>query len=206
MGILVLGAGGHGKVAADILRRGGRRFISETVLGFLDDDETTWGATRLGLPVLGAIAQYAQFQPTGLVMGIGSNKARSSIVERLNADALWQNAIHPTAILAESARIGRGVLIAAGAIINPDAVIGDFAVINTGTTIDHDCSIGAYAHIAPGVNLAGGVQVGEGTLVGIGAKVIPYTTIGAWAVIGAGAVVVRAVPDGATAMGVPARW
>ena len=44
-GILVLGAGGHGKVVADILCRAGT-----PAMGFLDDDPETWGTTRLGLP------------------------------------------------------------------------------------------------------------------------------------------------------------
>jgi sugar O-acyltransferase (sialic acid O-acetyltransferase NeuD family) len=201
MSILVVGAGGHGKVAADILLRAG-----QTVLGFVDDDEATWGTAPLGLPVFGATVDYAKFQVTGLVMGIGSNRARKAVVERISVGTVWQSAIHPAAVIAESARIGRGVLIAAGAIINPDAVVGDFAIINTGATVDHDCALGAYVHIAPGVNLAGGVQVGEGTLIGVGARVIPYQRIGAWAIIGAGGVVVRDVPDGVTAKGVPARW
>lgn len=201
-GILIIGAGGHGKVVADILLG-----QSMPVLGFLDDDPTTWGTSRLGLPVLGAIDAFSDYSPEGLVMGIGSNALRQDIVRRFGslAQELWRSAIHPKAILAPSARIGRGTVIAAGAIVNPDAFVGEHVIINTGATVDHDCHIGDFVHIAPGVHLAGGVHVGEGSLVGIGSKVIPNRCIGQWTTIGAGAVVVDDIPSHTVAVGVPAR-
>src|SRR4051812_34817220 len=122
MGILVMGAGGHAKVVADILLCQG-----VAVLGFLDDDVATWGTMRLGLPVLGGIATYADYQPEGLVLGIGSNAARRRLVAQLGprAQPLWRNAVHPRAIVAASVRLGQGVVVVAGAVINPDSVLGD---------------------------------------------------------------------------------
>ena len=201
-GILVLGAGGHGKVVADILCCQGR-----TVRGFLDDDPATWGGTRLGLPVLGAIATYVEYAPDGLVLGIGDIATRTQVVERLGAPAhpLWCNAIHPTAIVARSVQLGCGVAIAAGVIVNPDTTLGDHSVINTGATVDHDCIIGAHVHVGPGVHLAGGIQVGRAAFIGIGASVNPWLTIGDGATVGAGSVVVADVPCHVTVKGVPAR-
>jgi len=201
-GILIIGAGGHGKVVADILLR-----QSAPVLGFLDDDPTTWGTSRLGLPVLGAVDTFSDYSPEGLVMGIGSNVLRQEIVRRLGsvAQELWRSAIHPEAILASTAKIGRGTVIAAGAVVNPDTFVGEHVIINTGATVDHDCQIGDFAHIAPGVHLAGGVCVGEGSLLGIGSSVIPCCSIGQWTTIGAGAVVVDDIPSHTVAVGIPAR-
>lgn len=202
-GVLVVGAGGHAKVVADIL-------VCTGIVpgGFLDDDEITWGDSRLGFLVLGSIDSYGKYTPKGLVMGIGSNLVREQVVSRLGSDAssLWHSAIHPRATVAPSAQIGQGVTIAAGAIVNPEATIGDFAIINTGATIDHDCVIGSYAHIAPGAHLSGGVRVGVGALIGVGGSIAPGCSVGDWAVVGAGAVVVRDIPTRVTAKGVPARW
>ena len=202
-GVLIIGAGGHAKVVADILI-----CQSVNVAGFVDDDPALWQKQVLRLPVLGSIDSCMNYAPDGLVVGIGSNAVRRAIVERLGGQAtsLWRTAIHPSAIVAKSAQVGPGTVIMAGAIVNPDSVIGSHAIINTSATVDHDCSIGDYTHIAPGTTLGGGVRIGTGTIVGIGSVVMPGRTIGEWATIGAGAVVVYDVPDRVVAKGVPARW
>jgi len=201
-GVLILGAGGHAKVVADILCCQGT-----PVMGFLDDDPATWGATRLGFPVLGGIATYRTHMPSGLILGLGDIAARRAVVERLGACArdLWCNAIHPHATVANSVRLGRGVAVMARSVVNPDAILGDHSVVNTGATVDHDCVIEAYAHIGPGAHLAGGIRVGAGTLIGVGANITPCLTVGDGAVVGAGSVVVDDIPAHVTVKGVPAR-
>jgi sugar O-acyltransferase (sialic acid O-acetyltransferase NeuD family) len=202
-GVLIIGAGGHGKVIADI-------FLCQgvSVMGFLDDDPTTWGTTQLNLPVLGGIDSLPDYDPDGIVLGIGSNEARRTLAEMWDSrvKSLWCSAIHPRATIAASVRMGHGVVVAAGAVINPDSVLGDHVIINTGSTVDHDCTIGDYAHIAPGVSLAGGVSIGQGALMGLGSTIIPDRSVGNWSVVGAGAVVVRDIPDRVLAKGVPAHW
>lgn len=201
-GILILGAGGHGKVVADILQ-----CQKIQVMGFLDDDSTRWGTLQLDLPVLGPVESYAQYAPNGLVIGVGNLEARQDIVRRLGTQAypLWRDAIHPRAIIAQSVQLGRGVMVAAGAVVNPDAVLGEHVIVNTGCTIDHDSVVGDFSHIAPGAHLAGGVTIGRETLIGIGATVIEGKYVGDRAVVGAGAVVIHDISDGMTAVGVPAR-
>lgn len=199
---LIVGAGGHAKVVADILLSGGHQ-----VAGFLDDQSDRWGTTWFGLPVLGGVDDWAEYKPEAMVLGIGDNDARRQIVQRLGQAAarLWQNAIHPRATLAGSVRLGHGLIVVAGAVVNPDVELGDHVIVNTGATIDHDCVVGAFAHVSPGVHLSGGVQVGEGAWLGVGSAVIPGRSIGAWSVVGAGAVVIRDIPANSVAVGVPAR-
>ena len=202
MGILILGAGGHAKVVADIL-------LSQAidVLGFLDDDPAVWQTQPMGLPVLGAIDTFAAYAPTGLVLGIGSNQVRQQIVRRLGAAAapLWISAVHPSAAVSPTVCIGKGAVVMAHTVINADARLGNHVIVNTAATIDHDCILGDYCHVAPGTHLAGGVQVGSGALIGIGAVVTPYRSIGAWATVGAGATVIRDVAAETTVVGTPAR-
>lgn len=197
--VFIIGAGGHAKVVADILLLQGY-----TIVGYLDDNPAAWDTRPLGLPVLGSIDSYAQFNPDALALGIGANHVRRALFERI--PGLWINAIHPTATIASSVQMGQGIVAAAHSVINPDTKIGNGVIINTGATVDHDCNIGDYAHIAPGAHLAGSVVIGSGTLVGIGAQIVPSCSVGERAIIGAGATVIGDVPPHVTAVGTPARW
>ncbi len=201
-GCLIIGAGGHAKVIADILHCQGVK-----VLGFVDDNPNLVGQTILGLPVVGLIGHWANFEPSSVILGIGSNAARRAVAERLetSAELPWITAIHPSAIIAKSVRIGNGTVIMAGAVINPDTVLGQHVIINTASSVDHDCTIGSYVHIAPGTHVAGGVSIGSEAFLGIGTSVIPNRKIGENAIIGAGAVVISDIPPNVTAVGVPAK-
>ena len=189
--VYLYGASGHGKVIKDILEAQG---IS--VDAFVDDDQ---GISQIsGIPVL-----HNSEGLSPMIVSIGINKTRKTIAERLSCK--FGVAIHPSAIVSPSAKIGEGTVVMPGAIINADAVIGKHCIINTGASIDHECVIGDYCHIAPHATLCGQVRVGEGSLIGVGASVIPCIEIGEWCTVGAGAAVVANVPDDKTVVGVPAK-
>lgn len=205
--ILILGAGGHAKVLLDALLAGGF-----APLGLLDRDATRVGGEVLGCPVLGTDAALDGFDPreTLLVNGLGSTRhagARAALFMRMREQGYrFLSVIHPAAVVATSASLGQGVQIMAGAVVQAGAVLGDNVILNTGARLDHDCRLGDHAHVAPGATVCGGVRIGPRTHLGSGATVIEGTTIGKDCLIGAGAVVVRDVPDGVTALGMPARW
>lgn len=183
------GASGHGKVIKEILELSG-----QVVDGFIDDDEVI---TELaGLPVW-----HDAQEKSPIIISIGSNSVRKMISQRLHSE--FGVAIHPSAIVSPSAKIGEGTVVMPGAIINADAVIGCHCIINTGASVDHDCVVGDYCHIAPHATLCGLVQVGEGTLIGVGTSVKQCVNIGKWSVIGAGSVVVTDIPDEVVAFGNP---
>ena len=204
--VLVIGAGGHAQVVADILLRAYEAGADYAPIGFLDDDPTLADTDVLGLPVLGTIAQLGEFNHDAVIVAIGDNHTRARIFESVRTQGgEIANAVHPAAVVAPDVRLGDGVMICAGVVVNTGTVIGDNVILNTGCTVDHHNQIGNHAHIAPGVQLGGDVTIGEGTLVGIGAAVIPQRRVGAWSMIGAGAVVTKNIPSHTTAVGVPAR-
>ena len=196
----LFGASGHGKVVKDILNAKGVK-----VEAFVDDN----------LQVNECAGRKVLHDAKGLspiIVSIGVNRIRKIVVERLLADAKacgndleFATAIHPSAIISPTAKIGEGTVVMAGAVINADAVIGKHCIVNTGATVDHDCVIEDYCHIAPGANVSGGTHIGEGTWIGVGACVIQCIKIGKDCMIGAGSVVVKDIPDDVTAYGNPCR-
>ncbi len=203
MSVIICGAGGHGKVVADVLERGQRY----RVLGFLDDRNELAGRQIGGHGVLGSIQGFLQngIRQSPLILAVGSNETRQRLaMEMKAAGTQFVTAIHPSAQIGRDVVIGPGTVIMANAVVNPGARIGAHVIINTAATVDHDCVVEDFAHIAPGAHLAGTVSVGQGALLGTGVSAVPAVRIGCWTVVGAGATVVRDLPDRVTAVGTPA--
>ncbi|QQR69794.1 MAG: acetyltransferase [Alphaproteobacteria bacterium] len=201
--VILIGAGGHAKVVIELFQAMGRR-VAFCVGGAADIADHC-----LDVPVLAGDEHLARLFAKGYrhaFVAIGSNVMRRRMAdEARKIGFILVSAVSPRAVLSPSCRLGTGVAVMAGVVVNAESVIEDLVILNTGASVDHDCRIGVTAHIAPQCALAGNVQVGESTFLGVGCKVIPGVRIGAGTVIGAGSVVIRDIPDGVTAMGVPAR-
>jgi sugar O-acyltransferase (sialic acid O-acetyltransferase NeuD family) len=206
MRVLIIGAGGHGQIVADILMAASRHGGDDYACGYLDHNEDLWRKAVVDLRVLGSIEECARFEHDAVIVGVGDNRTRKRLFERLSR-SLERFAIarHPSAVLSANCSIGHGSVVCAGAIVNTGASVGANVILNTACSIDHHNVIGDHAHIAPGVRLGGDVKIGQGALVGIGAIVLPGRRVGAWSIVGAGAVVTEDVPEGTVAVGCPAR-
>lgn len=202
-GLLVAGAGGHGRVVAD----------AAALLG-------TWGEIALlddGLPpgarvsdwsVLGplAYAEKLRARYSSLVVAIGNNSVRLDWTKRYLAQGLdVVSVVHPSANVGRAVELARGTVVLAGAVINTGVATGLGCIINSGAVVEHDCRLGAGVHISPGAVLAGQVVVGDYSWVGAGAVVREKIRIGRDVTVGIGSAVVADVEDGLTLGGVPAR-
>ncbi len=206
--VVGFGAGGHGKVVIEILRA----MREYEVVGLLERKPELRGTRVLGVEVLGDDDLMAQLKQRGVnhafigLGTIGDTRLRRQLYEKVSGFGfLIVRAIHPTAVIAESANIGVGPTIMAGAIVNADASIGSNVIINTGAIVEHDCMIGDHSHIATGARLAGAVEIGAGSHIGLGAMIRQGIRVGEGALVGAGAVVVKDVPAWTTVIGVPAK-
>ncbi|WP_454761015.1 acetyltransferase [Caulobacter segnis] len=201
-GVVIIGGGGHAKVVIESLRASGH-----TVAAIVDADPTP--REVLGVPVVGDDLKLPALKEQGLsqlFVAIGDNRLREKLGRKAQGlGFVLVNAIHPSAVISPSAKLGQGVAVMAGVAINADTDVGDLAIINTGAVVDHDGRLGVACHLGPASALAGGVTVGDRAFLGVGARVIPGVTIGADTTVGAGGVVVRDLPDGVLAVGVPAR-
>ena len=198
--VIIIGAGGHAKVIADIIYKSG-----DNLIGFLDDNLANKGKEiYLGKKVLGTTKDIENYNKNYFVIGIGNNSIRKKINNENNLKLY--TAIHPSAIIAQDVKIGTGSVIMAGVVINPGTVIGKNCIINTCSSLDHDNLLEDYVHISPGAHLAGTVTIKEGTWICTGATIINNITIAQNNIIGAGSVVIKDInEENGTYVGVPVK-
>ena len=200
--VLIIGAGGHGKVVADAALRSGR-----TIVGFLDD-RADQISMIIGIPVLGPVAsldargnQFSQ-----VIVAVGDAHKRMELIERLLGLGLKIPVIvDPSAVISRFATLAAGTVVLAQAAVNAGARIGMGVIVNTGATVDHDSVLGDGVHICPGVHLGGNVVVQRTSWIGVGSSVRQGICVGTNVTVGAGSVVVSDVADGEMVMGVPAK-
>ncbi len=193
--LLIIGAGGHGRVVADIALTTGR-YIE---ISFLDDANPV----DFKYPILGKVNTAHKYIEThDIFVAIGNANVRKRIMKELNTE--FVTLIHKSSVIGLDVKIGQGTVVMPGAIINAGAVVGDGVIVNTSTSIDHDCIVGDYCHVSVGSHLCGTVNVGDKTWIGAGATIVNNINICDNCMIGAGAVVVKDINESGTYIGVPA--
>jgi sugar O-acyltransferase (sialic acid O-acetyltransferase NeuD family) len=195
--LIILGAGGHGRVVASTARAAGFEIDA-----FYDDDSALWGRTVDGIRVAGPIDDLLTPSPIPAVIAIGDNRTRSRIAERL--DLAWAIVRHPASYVAPEAALGVGTVLSPGAVVQPGANVGAHVILNVHAVVDHDAHVADHAHLS-GAHLGAGARIGVGAFMGLGSIVLPGIHLGDWAILGAGSVAIADVEAGTTAVGVPAR-
>lgn len=193
--LVILGAGGQGRVAKDIGVLCGYKNIF-----FLDD------AKRTDIEIAGKISDFCEFmEDSDFFVALGDNNCREKISKKLEDNGInIVSLIHPSAVIGSNVKIGKGTIVMAGAVINTGAVIGDGVIVNTASSVDHDNYLDDFSHVAVGVHLAGTVKIGKRTFLGAGSVIINNIVVCNDAVVGAGAVVVKDISEKGTYVGVPA--
>ncbi len=207
--IVIVGAGGHGNVLAEIISLSGKYEFA----GFTDiDGQENMGRKNGFQHILGTddilpglLSKGIEFAAIG-VGSVGYNGNRKKIFGKiLHIGFRLPVLIHPGAVVSGSARLGRATAVMANATVNTNAEIGENVIVNSGAIVEHDCRVEDHVHVASGACLASGVRVGRESHIGAGSAVIQGVSIGRNSLIGAGASVVSDIPDNTVALGVPAR-
>ena len=202
--VVIIGAGGHAKVIADIIIKNG-----DNVYGFLDDniEKGTIIIKEKNIKIIGDLNLRLSLPITHpelkYIVAIGNNNRRKEVTENM-INNVFYTAIHPTAIIGMDVNIGEGTAIMAGTCINSNTSIGNHCIINTGAIVEHDNIIEDYVHISPNATLCGFVKIGKYVQVGAGAMIRNCVSVIHNCLIGMGATVIKDISEEGTYVGVPA--
>lgn len=198
--LIIIGAGGHGKVVSSIAMQT-KRFDE---IYFVDDHFT--GSVN-DIDIIGKIDCIRNFKGSHeFFVAIGNNKIRKKITdELLESNYLLATLSHQNTVISDSVEIGKGTVIMPGVIINNDAQIGSGCIINTNTVVEHDCIIGDFVHLSPSVTIAGTTKIGNSSWIGTNATLINNLTVGENVIVGASGLVIDNLESNATYVGIPVK-
>jgi sugar O-acyltransferase (sialic acid O-acetyltransferase NeuD family) len=196
--VLVIGAGDGGEVAADILLQ--ERNKDYNIIGFLDDNIKLWDRELYGKRILGAINLVERLHKDerfdALIISITSNmKIRKEVYDKLkSAGYKFINAIHSTAYVNPTAKIGEGNIIGAFVHVGYGTTLGNNNLISAHSDVEHHNKVGSHTLFGPGVMTSGRVSIGDGCSVGAGVNIEPHVSIGDNVAIASGSTIVFDVP------------
>jgi sugar O-acyltransferase (sialic acid O-acetyltransferase NeuD family) len=173
--IIIVGAGGHGKVVCDAILAQN----NYEIVGFLDGTvaigtEITKGFKVLETPEnvakLAGVAEY-------FILAIGNNKIRATFFELSKKSFRPAIIIHSSAVIGLEVNVGEGCVVLGNAVINAFSSIGENTIINSGAVVDHECKIGNHIHLAIGTMVGSNSAIADYHTSAIGARIESFSKI-----------------------------
>lgn len=204
LSFIILGASGHARETALHLLD----IHPAAELLFIDDapKSTTLCLRGVNYPITSDWNAAAQNQAARFVVGVGVPKTKRALVQKALQAKLTpaETQIHPSATV-QNAKLGKGGMIAPGAVVTTHVTLGDYVVLNTNVTVGHDAVIGDFVTCNPGSNISGNTTLGAGVYFGVGAATKEGISIADDCIVGGKAFVNKNVTTpGQTLIGVPA--
>ena len=171
MRLLIYGSKDFAATVAELVRHCGHK-----VVGMVDDFNS-------GSGILGNLDGVNKSHPPpeyGIAMAIGYSNipARWTAWERIKLAGYSAPAlIHPRAYVADTASVGEGAMVMAGAIVDVRAEIGDLAVLWPNTCINHDSKIGSNTFVSPSATICGFANIGPHSFIGAGAVIADHCQV-----------------------------
>lgn len=181
------------------------------IAGFFDDFRAP-GDLAGDYPVLGGVEailplfQAGQFDELMIAIGYKHLAVRRALFQRFAGQVPLGSVVHSSASVDASCRLGTGIFVLPGCVLDRNVVLADNVVLNTACVIAHDSEVGAHTFLSPRVAVAGFVQIGEGCNIGINTTLIDNITIGDGIQTGGGTVVIKSLVQPGLYVGNPARF
>lgn len=206
--LYIIGAGGFGREVLLIAREIETHQAEWRIKGFLNSEQymdALDGIDADGYEICESIEEHKVTEQNVYVIAIADVNVRERIsLEFLSRGAQFINLIHPTAFVANTANVGKGVIVAMYSTISANVKIGDFVIMNAHAQIGHDVVVDDYCMIGPRCSVLGYVALNSKVTLGGGVLLHPHTVIGENATVGIGSVVIGKVKAGTTVFGNPA--
>lgn len=204
--IAIIGAGELGLQIVNLINNCIGNYI---IVGFFDDFSKENSLISDNYRILGKIKdienEYSKktFDETFIAIGYNHMSTREAIYNKFKNKIPFANLIHKTAIIDSTAKLGVGIAVYAGSIIDKEVEICDNVLLNIGTIISHNSIINKHSFIAPGVNCAGFVSIGEKCFIGINTTIIDNIKICSNVIIGGGSVIHKNILEQGVYVGNP---
>lgn len=209
--LIIIGGYGNGTVVQSTVEDINEVKQEWELLGFLNDREKN---PINGYDVLGPIdketvSKYLKDENVYFFYSLISVKLNHKFLYKLKDLEIpidrFATIIHPTAVVARTAKIGHGVCIQPFVSVGPNTTIGNFIHIFAQSLIGHGSTLDNYSYVANNACIGADVHLKEGAYLGTNATTLEYVTLGKWSITGIGAVVLKNVDDYAKVVGSPAR-
>jgi len=195
--IIIVGAGGFGD-SFD--------FTKYQIKGFLSNNKSDLNNFDIKVGIIGDPDYYEIKENDRFLFAIGNIETKKRLVTKLkNKGAKFLTLIHPTAIVVNTARIGKGVVICPFCLVSDNVELDDFVMMNTYASCGHDVKVGKYSILSPYATLNGFVKLDYEVFLGTHTTVIAHKKVGYQSKISANSVVMRDVPPNRMVFGVPGR-
>lgn len=198
---IIVGAGGFGrevyKWALDSLKE-------SECKGFIDDNLNALDEFQLKHKIIGKISEYDIKESDVFIMAIGNIVAKKAVVTILeNKGAEFISLIHPTAIVFDSSKIGKGVIVCPFTIVSDSVELDDFSMMNIYSSCGHDAKVGKWSILSPYATLNGFATLEEEVFMGTHSTVVSNVKVRKGSKIAANSFVRKTTKEDAIIVGVP---
>ena len=210
--VIIIGGKGSALVAAEQIYDAQQRYGAKIeFLGFAFDDESI-GLEINGFPVISqtrkVYEKYEKYKDVKFIFQLYRPDLLNERIELLHSynipEERFYTFIHPSCMIARSAKIGAGTIIMANSVVNSNAVIGKFCTIQSNVTVGHNSIMGDYNFIATQSTI-GNLKMGDRNFIGINVATNNFITIGDDCFVGMASNVVKNVPSNTKVYGNPAK-